>query len=59
MKFSISFEKDASLLLTIEVFLLAVRLFYLRWGNHKKNDQTKRPNLIAGRGGNRKKKDQT
>ena len=24
--------KDASFLLTIEVFLLTVRLFYLRWG---------------------------
>ena len=26
------FPKDASFLLTVEVFLLTVRLFYLRWG---------------------------
>ena len=26
---------DASFLLTVEVFLLTVRLFYLRWGNRK------------------------
>ena len=29
------FYGDASFLLTIEVFLLTVRLFYLRWGNRK------------------------
>ena len=28
-------KKDASFLLTVEVFLLTVRLFYLRWGNRK------------------------
>ena len=28
-------DKDASVLLTVEVFLLTVRLFYLRWGNRK------------------------
>ena len=27
--------RDASFLLTVEVFLLTVRLFYLRWGNRK------------------------
>ena len=49
------FSKDASFLLTIEVFLLTVRLFYLRWGNRKQ----KRPNPISGGGGNRKQKDPT
>ena len=39
-------KKDASFLLTVEVFLLTVRLFYLRWGNRKQ----KRPNPISGRG---------
>ena len=33
-------------LLTVEVFLLTVRLFYLRWGNRKQ----RRPNPISGRG---------
>ena len=28
-------RKDVSSLLTVEVFLLTVRLFYLRWGNRK------------------------
>ena len=37
---------DASFLLTVEVFSLTVRLFYLRWGNRKQ----KRPNPISGRG---------
>ena len=37
---------DASFLLTVEVFLLTVRLFHLRWGNRKQ----KRPNPISGRG---------
>ena len=40
-------QKDGSLygsfLLTIEVFLLTVRLLYLRWGNRK----SKRPNPIS------------
>ena len=35
-------------LLTVEVFMLTVRLFCLRRGNHK---QKKRPNPISGRGG--------
>ena len=34
---------DASFLLTVEVFLLTVRLFYLRWGNRNQ----KRPNPIS------------
>ena len=38
---------DASFLLTVEVFLLTVRLVYLRWGNRKQ----KRPNPISGQGG--------
>ena len=36
--------EDASFLLTVEVFLLTVRLFYLRWGNRKQ----KGPNPISG-----------
>ena len=28
-------KKDASFLLTVEVFLLTVRRFYLQWGNRK------------------------
>ena len=47
--------KDASFLLTIEVFLLTVRRFYLLWGNREQ----KRPNPISGRGGIVSKKDQT
>ena len=39
-------KKDASFLLTVEVFLLTVRLFHLQWGNRKQ----KRPNPISGRG---------
>ena len=31
----LSADEDASFLLTVEVFLLTVRLFYLRWGNRK------------------------
>ena len=57
-------------LLTIEVFLLTVRLFYLRWGNCKQKRPNpmsgrggtvskKRPNLISGRRGTVSKKDQT
>ena len=42
---------DASFLLTVEVFLLTVRLFYLRWGNRK----LKRPNRFS----TVSKKDQT
>ena len=59
------FTKDASFLLTIGVFLLTVRLFYLQWGNRKQ----KRPNPISGQGDpevkrpnrifNRKEEDQT
>ena len=44
--------------LTVEVFLLTVRLFYLRWANRKQ----KRPNpisLSSGGGGTVSKKDQT
>ena len=37
---------DASLLLTVEVFLLTFHLFDLWWGNRKQ----KRPNPISGRG---------
>ena len=40
------YTKDASFLLTVEVFLLTVRLFYLRRANRKE----KRPNLISGGG---------
>ena len=49
------FAMDASFLLTVEVFLLTVRLFYLRWGNRKQ----KRPNLISRPRGTVSKKDQT
>ena len=31
----VGFFLDASFLLTVEVFLLTLRLFYLRWGNRK------------------------
>ena len=34
-KAAYEFMWDASFLLTVEVFLLTVRLFYLRWGNRK------------------------
>ena len=34
---------DASLLLTIEVFLLTVLLFYLRWGNREQKRPTQFP----------------
>ena len=37
---------DASFLLTVEVFLLKVRLFNLQWASRKQE----RPNLISGRG---------
>ena len=40
------FALDASFLLTVEAFLLTVRLFYLRWGNREQN----RPNPISGQG---------
>ena len=43
---------DASFLLTVEVFLLTVRLFYLPWGNREQTDQTQF--LDGGGGGNRK-----
>ena len=55
------FVLDASFLLTVEVFLLTVRLFYLWWRTVSQKDQThfpeggnrkqKLPNLIAGPGG--------
>ena len=38
-------ETDASSLLTIELFLLTVRLFYLRWGTVSKKDQTYFPDV--------------
>ena len=38
------FTMDVSFLLPVEVFLLTVRPFYLRWGNRKQ----KRPNPISG-----------
>ena len=34
-KFNQGIQMDASFLLTVEVFLLTVRLFCLRWGNRK------------------------
>ena len=37
---------DASFLLTVEIFLPTVRLFYLRWGKRKQ----KRPKPVSGRG---------
>ena len=40
------FSGDASFLLTVEVFLLTVRLFYLRWGNRRQK-KTK-PNFENG-----------
>ena len=43
---TLQYSQDASFLLTVEVFLLTVRLFYLRWGNRKQ----KRPNPISGQG---------
>ena len=61
--------RDASFLLTVEIFLLTVHLFYLRWGNRKQkrpnpitgqgDRKQKRPNLISGQGGTVSKKDQT
>ena len=50
-----AFGWDASFLLTVEVFLLTVRLFCLRWGNCKQ----KRPDAIFRTGGTVSKKDQT
>ena len=40
-------SREASFLLTVEVFLLTVRLFYLRWGNCRQ----RRPNQTSGQGG--------
>ena len=48
-------KKDVSFLLTVEIFLLTGRLFYLRWGNRKQKDQTQFPDG----GGTVSKKDQT
>ena len=45
-KNSREYKLDASFLLTAEVILLTVHLFYLRWGNRKQ----KRPNIISGQG---------
>ena len=63
------FQSDASFLLTVEVFLLTVRLFTYGGGTVSKKDQTQfpdrgnrkqeRPNLISGRGVTVSKKDQT
>ena len=47
-----TFLFGCTFLLTIEVILLVVCLFYLRWGNHKKN----RSNPMPGRGRTKSKK---